>query len=150
MKSNRFLVRYKHDIIGKLKDISSVISPLDDYNDCPSSYFVPFSIVHHSLIKMISTSRGTIKELFVQESVLYVLRELPKNESLKQMNIDGIEIFFENSSEGWNGYLVLETENEYEITFTLGKVIALLPSTRMIFNLNNADLENMLIRLVRS
>ena len=150
MKSNRHLVRYKHDIIGKLKDINSVIGPLDDYQECPASYFVPFSIVHGTIIKMIATSRETIRELFPQDSVLNVVRELPKDQSLKQMTIEGVELFFDNSSDGWKGYLSMSTEEEDEIIFTLGKMIALLPNTRTVFNLNNPELENKLMRLTTS
>lgn len=147
MKSNRFLVKYKHNIVGQLKDINSVIGPLDNDKECSSTYFVPFSIIHSTLIRMISTSRETIKELFPQASVLNVLRELPNKNSLKQMNVDGLEVYYENSSDEWKGYLVVQGDDEIEIIFTLGKISALLQTTKIDFDLNNLDLESKLRRL---
>lgn len=146
MQSNRALVKYKHDIIGKLKDIGSVIGALDDNKECPIRYFTPFSSVHIDLIRMVTTSRETIRTLFPFQSVLNVVRELPSKDTLKMLNLGGVEVHFEKLEDGWNGYYVANTEDELQIAFNLGKLTSLLQTTEIVFQLG--DLEKKLHKVI--
>jgi hypothetical protein len=148
MKSNRALVKYKHNIIGKVRDIDSVIGKLDDSKECSEDLFVPFSLVHGDIIRMITSSKEVIGELFQQKSVLNVVRELPSVSSLRVMKVEGIEIHYENSIKGWSGYFVVLGSEETKIAYSLGKLNSLLQHTQVKFQLNDLNLEERLQKLI--
>lgn len=146
MTSNRHLVQYKHDVIGKFKEITSVISPLDDFKECPTEYFELFSIVHELLIKMIATSRMTISEVFSQKARLEVVDEVPKK--LKKVSVGDLDLFIDKSSSGLT-YYYLVNDGEYKnIIFSLGKLVALLPTNKITVNIKDSELKAKLTLLL--
>jgi hypothetical protein len=64
MNSIEAFRHYKHDIVGKFRDISTAINSLDEktYND-PENLEI-FQAVHEVLVKMVNTSESTIYEQF--------------------------------------------------------------------------------------
>lgn len=148
MKSNRSLVRYKHDVVGKFKEITSVIAPLDDCSECPPRYFELFAIVHGLLMKMIPTSRETISELFSQESKLYVVDQLPEKVISKKILIGDLEFHQVVSKEGLVYYYIQETSDQDRAIFMIGKALALLPVTKTTVEVQDAELERRISRLL--
>lgn len=148
MKSNRSLIRYKHDVIGKFKEISSVISPLNDNSECPPKYFELFAIVHGLLMKMIPTSRETISELFSQESRLHVVVQLPDKLTAKKVSVGEIDFFQVISKEGQDYYLVQETSDQDRTIFMIGKALALLPVSKAVVEIQDDELRRRISRLL--
>jgi hypothetical protein len=54
---------YKHDIVGKFRDISTAINSLDENTYSDPENLEIFEAVHEVLEKMVVTSRQTILEL---------------------------------------------------------------------------------------
>ena len=148
MHTNKPLIKYKHNILGKLKDLNSIIGPLEDNKDCPDNYFLPFSLGHLELVKMVITSRESIKALFPQVSILKIVSELPSQSNLKTLSVDGVEVHYENTLNGWYGYYSVKEEEEDEIIFKLGKITSLLQSTKVEFYLERIELESRLKKII--
>ncbi len=147
MKSNRILVKYKHAVIGKFKDITSVVSPLDDFKDIPEKYFELFSYVHELLMNMIPVSRATINGLFKQKAILYVVNDLPDNKHSKKMIVAGVEIVAVMSQESSLFYFV-PSENVDESIFNFGKITALLPIEEIQVEIKEKKLEERILHLI--
>lgn len=148
MKSNRSLVRYKHDVVGKFKEISSVITPLSDNEEVPSNYFELFGIVHGLLMKMITTSRESMAELFTQECKLFVVSELPHDLKLTKLLIDDCEVFQSPSPEGLIYYFPIQTIDTDRAIFNLGKVKSILPISEIVIKIPEDKLRQRLEKII--
>ena len=147
MKSNRILVQYKHDVIGKFKEITSVITPLDDFKECPAEYFELFSMIHGLLIKMIFTSSVTISELFSQETRLEVV-DVPPGK-LKKVTVGNLDLFVDASPLSFKYYYIVEGREDDSTIFNLGKLVALLPTDKITVNIRNDELKSKLLKILK-
>lgn len=148
MKSNRSLIRYKHDVIGKFKEITSVISPLDDGTECPPKYFELFLIVHGLLMKMIPASRETISELFSEKSELHVVNQIPEKLVAKKILVGELEFYQVFSNERQDYYYVLDSSDQDRAIFMMGKALSLLPVKKTVIEIQDAELQRRIFRLL--
>lgn len=123
------LQKYKHDIPGRLRSISSIINDMDqDFHTRPDGQELLLAI-HEALIKMIVASKefmNAIKNLRMNLIVLYSTAD----ENLSLMEVDGLKIRYELTPSSINYYFSTQ-ENEGDLDINLGKLKALLPITNI-------------------
>ena len=99
MNSNNAIRNYKHDISGKLKDISTAVATMDEsaFNDPENNEI--FHAVHEIILKMVKTSRNMMLENLKQDILLVVSDKEPDLE-MPKLQIEGVTVRYElNSAE---------------------------------------------------
>lgn len=134
MNSTEDFRNYKHDIVGKFKDISTAINSLDDCAFDDSENNEIFHAIHEVILKMVKTSRNTILENVKQELVLIITDQIP-DVSFSKLQIEGAVIRYEMKKDVMNYYLFLK-ENNAEIPQVVAKVMALLPIKNIVHEVN--------------
>src|SRR5665647_2355645 len=110
MNSNNPIRNYKHDISGKFRDISTVLSSMDEeVFDDPANNEI-FHAVHELLLKMVKTSRNTMLENLKQEIVLVVSDKEPEL-SLAKLQLEGVTVRYELQADSMK-YYYFQREND--------------------------------------
>jgi hypothetical protein len=125
---------YKHDIVGKFKDVSTAINSLSESSFDDSDNNEIFHAIHEVILKMVKTSRNTILEKLNQELVLIISDQTPDT-SFSKLQIEGAVVRYEIKKDVMNYYLYSQ-ENTPEIPLLVAKLVALLPIKNIIRELN--------------
>ena len=139
MSSTNSLRNYKHDITGKFKDISTALHSMDESSFTDPDNNQVFFAVHEVLLKMIKTSRNTMKENLKQDMILVVSDKSP-NLDFQKLQIQGVTVRYEIHNDQASVYFFL-SENTGNLIFHLGSVHAVLPITSTKCDLDSGDLK---------
>lgn len=134
MNSTEAFRNYKHDIVGKFKDVSTAINSLSESSFDDSDNNEIFHAIHEVILKMVKTSRNTILEKLNQELVLIISDQNPDT-SFSKLQIEGAVVRYEIKKDVMNYYLYSQ-ENTLEIPLLVAKLVALLPIKNIIRELN--------------
>ena len=61
MNSTEIMIKYKHDIIGQFRDINAAVASFEASDFEGPKKLEVFHAVHEVLLKMVDTSKATIK-----------------------------------------------------------------------------------------
>lgn len=142
MNFNNSLNHYKHDITGKFKDITSVVSLFDVSTLQDAKNLELFHAVHEVLLKMVQTSRQTILES-MGESIELIITDREVRVELPQVVIQGLTLRYLLDSKGLSYFLYLP-ENPQDLFFTFGKVSALIPFKSVKNEISSPEVYNQL------
>ena len=122
MNSNNPIRNYKHDISGKFRDISTVLSSMDEeVFDDPANNEI-FHAVHELLLKMVKTSRNTMLENLKQEIVLVVSDKEPEL-SLAKLQLEGVTVRYELQADSMK-YYYFQNENDGDPNINIGIAVS--------------------------
>jgi hypothetical protein len=142
MNSIEAFRHYKHDIVGKFRDVSMAINNLNEnsFNEPEANEI--FHAVHEVILKMLLTSRNTIHKKLNQKIELVVIDEKP-NTSLPAIKIEGITIRYE-LSETLMKYVYSKSENNGSVESHLESLKLMLPFRDLNFDGRSGIQENFL------
>ena len=125
MNSINPMRNYKHDISGKFKDITTALASLDENAFQNPENNEIFHSIHEVLLKMVKTSRNTMIENLQQEIVL-VVSDKEVDRSLPKLQIEGVTVRYD-LVQGQMEYFLFKKENEGDLNYSIGSIIACLP-----------------------
>ncbi len=124
MNSNKTYLNYKHDILGKFKDIQMAATNLNE-----DSFFDPSKIeillaIHHVLIKMVLTSKASLN--LHDQCAKLIISDSHPDQDAEMLKINHL-ILRQKSSENICIYTFYTRENEVEADLALNTLLNLLP-----------------------
>ena len=139
MNSTNPLRNYKHDIAGKFKDINTALAAMNENSfENPENNEI-FHAIHEVLLKMVKTSRNTMRENLKQDMLLVVSDKDPILD-LPKLQIEGVIVRYESTAAQVTYSLHL-SENEGDMVFNLGRIHPSLPIHKINFDLKDKELE---------
>lgn len=144
MNSSDVMREYRHDIKGKFRNVSLAIDTLADDAFIDSSNNELFHAVHEVLVKMVRTSRKTIRSHLSMELVLYVTSE-KVSENLPVLLLDNLSLRYELLPESITYFLQYDEKKDF--SFTLGKILALLPVKKIVNKVSLPEVESAIRRI---
>lgn len=144
MSYSNSLRNYKHDITGKFRDISTVISGLDESSFEDPSQHELFHAVHEVLIKMVRTSRQVIAKNVSQAIVLKISDQ--KWEKDQNISMGSFSVGIEEQDSAVHLFLNVSPD-PMAASFQLGQVLTLLPVKAFEFNIADQKLAEMLKKI---
>lgn len=134
---NNNIAQYKHDTVGKFKDINAVVSRLNESAFSNPENLELFHMVHEAIMKMVKTSKEVIRQSYERPMILKVV-DAELGDSLKKIQIDGLNLrldFNENSVI----YYYSVNENKEDLRIACGKLLALLPLKEVMVALEDSQ-----------
>jgi hypothetical protein len=125
MNSTEAFRNYRHDILGKFKDISLVINSFDEDSFSDPEKYEMFHAIHEVIIKMVKTSRNTIAQQLRQEIRLNVSDHQP-DLNLPKIQIEGVTVRYSGDSSKMQ-YFYYKSENKGDFDLNLVILKSFLP-----------------------
>ena len=134
---NNKIAQYKHDTVGKFKDINAVVSNLNEASFSDPKNLELFHMVHEAITKMVITSKEVIRQSYERPMILKVV-DVQLGDSLKKIQIDGLNLRLDFNENGIIYYYSVN-ENKEDLRIACGKLLALLPLKEVSISLEDSQ-----------
>lgn len=125
MNSTEVLRNYRHDISGKFRDITMAIKLLDENSFNHQEGMEIFHAIHEVILKMLKTSRDTIRKNSNQK-IDFIVEDSSPDLSLPRMVIEDLVVRLQTNGTDLR-YIFYKMENKSHTSQNIEILKALLP-----------------------
>lgn len=124
MESISVMQMYRHDIVGKFKDISDITELIENNQLSDEDKMNALYAIHEVLLKMILTSQKAITNYAHSSPVLVIHQDIRPH--LLKLQVSGVVVRCD-IVQGKMSYFYSIAENRDFLVFNIGKICAVLP-----------------------
>ena len=135
---------YKHDVVGKLTNISKLVEPISENDFISKASDDVFICVHETILKMLRTSKKTMLIRNKEPIQLIVSDKVPKSD-LEVIKIENILVRISNGDS--LSYYYFLVENSTDLLFALGKLDSFLPIAKFLSDVQDSSVSEIINRL---
>jgi hypothetical protein len=125
MNSSEVLRNYRHDTVGKFKDISTAIEGFDENSFQDPEMTEVFHAIHEVLVKMVLSSKNTMKSKLSDRFQLEISHDNP-NPNLPLLKLGEVAVRSQIDVKGIK-YIYFVAENKGDLNSDLIVMKAMLP-----------------------